>query len=218
MFLLLTCLSSFAHKERWDENKKTWSPLMIAIYNGQTTPFLELIKQNADVDFKSGNENTNWQLTALDVAIRKDNEIAVKALLNTNKVLTPEIYLMTTCTQKSAQNIELLIKYGANPKETSQNGHTILMTAASFGSSEVLEVLLKHGSKTNKKRDVDGITALMLAAFNGELDKVRLLLKYGADKNIKDKSGKTALGYVDMIYDRLNISDATKNELRETLK
>ncbi|WP_101688931.1 ankyrin repeat domain-containing protein [Dysgonomonas massiliensis] len=218
IFLLLICLYSYAHKERWDENRDSWSPLMIAIYNSQTATFLELIKQDADVNFKSGNENTGWELTALDVAIRKDSQIAVKALLNTNKVLTPEIYLMTACAQNSAQNVELLIKYGANPNETLDNGYSVLMKAASFGSSEVLEVLLKHGAKTNQKRSVDGITALMLAAFNGEPQKVKLLLKYGANKYTKDNNGKTALEYVEHIYERLNISESTKGELRSLLK
>ena len=50
------------------------------------------------------------------------------------------------------------------------------------------------------------------------LRKVKLLLSYNADKYITDKDGKTALDYVDMIYERLNINENTKNKLRQLLK
>ncbi len=214
----LICSSAFAHKERWDENRDSWSPLMVTIYNNQITAYLELIKQGADVNFISGNENTGWKLTALDIALRKNNEIAVKALLNTSKVSTPEKYMMTASSQNSALNVELLIKYGANPNETLDNGYSVLMNAASFGSREVLEVLLKHGAKTNQKRNVDGITALMLAAFKGEPQKVKLLLKYGANKYAKDANGKTALDYVERINVGSNGNDSVKKELGLLLK
>lgn len=125
---------------------------------------------------------------------------------------------MAACGQKSALIIDLLIKYGANPNDTLENGYAVSMMAASFGSYEVLEELLKHGANVEQTRKVDGMTTLMFAAFNGDLKKVKLLLDNGADKFAKDKNGKTALGYVDDIYERLNVSEKTKNELRQLLK
>lgn len=47
--------------------------LMIAIYNGQTTQFTKLIKQGIDINF----ERKETHLTAIQVAIRKENEIVI---------------------------------------------------------------------------------------------------------------------------------------------
>jgi ankyrin repeat protein len=213
--LIFSTLTVFAHKDRWDDNKKDWSELMVAIYNGKTDRFLQLIKQGADVNFAT---KDNWNLTALGVAIRKENEVAVTALLETKKVKNVQSYLLTACELQNVSNVNQLIKYGANPNVTSSNGHSVLLSAASFGSCEIIETLLKQGAEINHKRKVDGITALMLATFDGDVKKVKLLLSYGADKYLTDKNGKTALNYVEMIYERLNISESTKNELRQLLK
>jgi ankyrin repeat protein len=218
IFFTLTSLTTFAHKERWDDNKKDWSPLMLAIYNGQIDKVNNLIEQNVDINFITPGTNSNWRLTALEVAIRKDNDVAVEKLLSTNKISKPETYLMTACGQKSAKTVQLLIKYGAKPNDTLENGYSVAMMAASFGSLEVLECLLKNGANLKQTRKVDGMTILMFAAFNGDSKKVKLLLDFGADKYVKDKSGKSALDYVDQIYEHLKVSETTKAELRQLLK
>lgn len=215
LFFIVSTLTTFAHKEKWDDNKTNWSELMLAIYNEQTNIFTKLISDGVDVNFVT---TGSWKLTALDVAIRKDNEEAANALLSTNKVKQPEDVFMTACGQKSVKNVELLIKYGANVNDTLDNGYSMLMYAASFGSYEILDRLLKNGAKVNQIRKVDGMTPLMFAAFNGELKKVALLLKYGANKNARDLNGKLALNYVDNIYEHLKISEKTKTEIRELLK
>ncbi len=212
--LILSTMTAFAHNEKWDDNRNDWSELMIAIYNGQTTQFTKLIKQGVDINF----ETKETHLAALEVAIRKENEIAVNALLETKKVKNVKSYLMTACGQQNVSNVNQLIKYGANPNNTFSNGYSVLMMASSFGSYEIVETLLKQGAKINQTRKVDGMTALMFAAFNGDIKKVKLLLSYKADKYAKDANGKTALNYVDQIYERMNIDEKTKNELRQLLK
>lgn len=218
ILLILATSSSFANKEKWDDNKQDWSELMIAIYNGQTSKYLELINQGVDVNFITPGTHSNWRLTAMEVAIRKDNVNAVKALLETNKIEHPEEFLMTASGQDSGLTIDLLIKFGANPNDTLKNGYSALMMAASFGSYEVLERLLKHGANVYQTRKVDGITALMLAVYNGQTEKVKLLLDYKADKYTKDKNGASALNYVDRINSLLNVNEETKTELRNLLK
>ncbi|MGC4041830.1 MAG: ankyrin repeat domain-containing protein [Flavobacterium sp.] len=148
--LLFTTSLTFAHKEKWDDNKKNWSPLMLAIYKGETKEFKRLIKSNADVNYKVRPDDSNWNLTPLEVAIRMDNEVAVNCLLSTNKILKPESYLMTAAGQNSVRIIELLIQYGANPNETLENGYSVLMMATASGSKEVLECLLKNGGNPNQ--------------------------------------------------------------------
>lgn len=183
--LNLLAFTASAHKERWDENREGWSPLMRAVYYGQTSKYLKLIEEGADLNFVSSTSESNWHLTALEVAIFKDNEVAVRILLETNKISKPGTHLMTAAGQKSALNVERLLRYGANPNDTLDNGYSVLMMAASFGSFDVFETLLRHGAKTDQTRKIDGMTALMLAAFNGQPKKVKLLLDYGANKSRK---------------------------------
>lgn len=213
-FALISCTNS--GKEKWDDCRDGWSPLMDAIYNDDTDEFTELINKNADVNFVSESENSNWYLTAIEVAIFMENDFAVKKLLLTGKVSHPEKFLMLASAGKSANTIHLLIKYGANPNETEDNGYTATMMASSFGSSKVLECLLKNGADSNKTKFVDRTSALMLAS--SDIEKVKLLLKYGAKKDIKNLDGETALDFAKHLRPNENLSQNTINELRELLK
>lgn len=216
-FTLISCTKSGC-KDRWDNSRDGWSPLMLAIYNDDPDDYTKLIEQNVDLNFVSESPNTNWNLTAIEVAIFKDNDSAVKKLLLTGKISNPEKYFMQACGQNSASTVDLLIKYGANPNEILDNGYSVLMMSASFGSLEVLESLLKNGANPNQKRNTDGMTALMLATSNGEPKKVKLLLEYGAKKDTKDLNGETALDNVKYLNQDEKISKKTIDELRMLLK
>ena len=220
LILLLFFLNAicFANIERWDEIKKEWSPLMIAIYKNHLKETIILIKNGADVNFETPGIERSRKLTAIEIAIFKENDVALSILLHTNKIVHAEKFIFTAADQNNPRIINLLILYGAKANDTLENGYSPLMAAASFGSNEVLECLLKYGANVKQTRQVDGITALMLAAFNGHLQKVKLLLSYKADKNFKDKNGKTALNYVDAIYPSLKVNEKTKEELRILLK
>ena len=218
LFFTVTSLPVFAHKDKWDEHKSEWSPLMLAIYNGQTSKFLKLIKQNVDVNYNAIKNESEFQLTALDVAIRIDNENAINALLKTNKILNINKSLMTACAYERAATINLLIKYGANPSYTNKFKHSVGMLATSSGSLEVLKALLDNGADINQTRGVGGMTMLMFAASHGDVAKVKLLLEYGANKSIRTNKSETAFDYVNRIYPRYEVTQETKAELRELLK
>jgi uncharacterized protein len=119
---------------------------------------------------------------------------------------------------RSLKVVELLVSYGANINYTYDNGYSVLMKATCFGTLEILEYLLKQKADPNKIRDVDGITALMFAVSIGDAQKVLLLLGYGADKNIIDLNDDTAFDYSFQIYERYNITEETKQEIRNLLK
>jgi ankyrin repeat protein len=89
--------------------------------------------------------------------------------------------LMLACQGNSANIVQLLLQYGADPNTRSENGYSILMAASSFGSVEVLECLLKNKANPNLTRNIDDMTALKLAkTANGDSEKEKLLIKYGA--------------------------------------
>lgn len=212
--LLLVNLLCFAHKEKWDDNKEDWTPLMFAIYNGQTENFISIINAGADVNYKI---KTSFKLDAMHVAVLKNNDIAVNHLFATRKFKNIQTYFELSCGMNNIKTVELFIKNGAHvnsPNGTFSN----LMEACARGSSEIVECLLKSGAKVNNYREVDGITALMLAALNGEPKKVKLLLKFKANKFQKDKNGQIAINYVDQIYASSKVSDTVKDELKVLLK
>ncbi len=63
--------------------------------------------------------------------------------------------------------------------------------AAKNGQLDLLEQMLVDGVEIDAK-DAGGRTLLHWAVENDHVDAVRLLLKYGADRNINDRSRKTA--------------------------
>ena len=214
---LFTSFLTFAHKEKWDDNKDGWSPLMNTIYNGKTKEFQKLIAKNANVNYVAKSKDSNWNLTPMEVAVRVNNEVAVNSLLLTNKIFHPEKYLMIAAGGNSVKIIELLIKFGANPKETLENGYSVLMMATGFGSNEVFECLLKNGANPNQAK-TNGMTVLMLASYDSQTKKIKLLLKYGAVKNLKDSKGLNALDYFNKYCEIRKVSEENKTEIRELLK
>ncbi|MBE9480139.1 MAG: acyltransferase family protein [Bacteroidetes bacterium] len=89
--------------------------------------------------------------------------------------------------------IQQHIKAGSdlNEKE-SRGGSTPLITAATFGQTEVAIALIEAGADVNFKNN-EGSTPLHTAAFFCRTEIVKALLTNGADKNIKNNAGSTAL-------------------------
>jgi ankyrin repeat protein len=216
LLLLFFIISSFGfnHKEKWDDNKDGWSPLMLAVYKAENKVVSELISQNVDITYKT---KGTWTLDALFVAIKSKNLYAIKELVNTQKFKKLYFYFNEACSQTNSKIVDFLIEKGIDINEYSDNGHSHLMSACISGSPEVVKSLLKNGAEVNHQRKTDGITALMLATFNGSPKTVKVLLSYSADKKIKDLNNETALDYIDQIYPRKNISDKIKIELMDLL-
>lgn len=211
----MATLVSFIHKDRWDAHKDNWSELMLAVYKGNTKKVNELINSGVDLNYVAKKERFEFQLTALEVALRKENEIAVKLLLATNKIAHPKTLIYVACSYNSVSNVEMIIKHGGNPNDTLQKsnyGWSAFIMAINFGSNEVVEYLLKHGANVNQN---DGGTPLMYAVSRGYVEKVRLLLAYGADKKIKGYGGKTAIDELDRTY--ADVSEKSKTEIRKLL-
>jgi ankyrin repeat protein len=187
---------------------------MIAIYKGKNKKVKKLIEQGVAINYRTA----VYKLNAIEVAIRKENEIAFQLLIATDSITDLKNYIRLASAYRSALIIEEIIKSGGNVNDTIENGHSVLMYSASFSSSGVLETLLRYGANVHQTRKVDNWNALFFATFNGDLDKVKLLLKYGADKTQIDKNGKTAYDLVDGIFERFKVSSKDKAELRKILK
>ena len=211
---VLCAINVFAKKERWDERRDDWTPLMRAIYYNQTALRDSLIYTGVDVNEKS----KRGGMTALTVAIKKQLIESVKVLLETNHITNVNEYIFTACSEQDADIVKLLIEYGANPDSVQQNGYTPLMAAVSFGSIEIVELLLESKVNINQQRTVDGMTALMLATYGGHIEKIKLLLRFRADKNILNKNGQRAYDDIDYVISIGRISKEEGEELRVLLR
>jgi len=210
---VLCVANAFAKKERWDERRDDWTPLMCAIYYNQTALRDSLIHAGVDVNERS----KRWGMTALTVAIKRQVVGSVKVLLETGRITNVNRYIFTACSGEDVNIVKLLIEYGANPDTVEENGYSTLMAAVSFGSIEIVELLLKCKVNIDQQRTIDGITALMLALYNGDIDKIKLLLAYGADKNIIDKNGQKAYDDIDYVISIGRFSEEEREELQTLL-
>jgi hypothetical protein len=88
-----------------------------------------------------------------------------------------------------------------NEKEPS-GGSSPMITAALFGKTEVVKVLIDAGADINLINN-DGSTALHTAAFFGRVEIVQELIRSGADTNILNSAGSTALASAEVPFDQV---------------
>ena len=101
--------------------------------------------------------------------------------------------------------VELLIEYGADVNEKSEEGlYTALGRAAEIGNIDVAELLIKKGADIEALDN--GNTPLLNAVFYNKIKMVEFLIAKGADVNAKNRNGNTALRY------------ARKNKNKEMIK
>jgi ankyrin repeat protein len=72
-------------------------------------------------------------------------------------------------------------------------GHTALIIAAEYGTSGIIDDLLKHGAHINYQVPPHLYTPLIIAVRAGQFDIVKYLLDHGADIDSNDAQGKNAL-------------------------
>lgn len=101
-----------------------------------------------------------------------------------------------------------LLKHGADPNATGNNGRTPLLLAASsnFGGTACLEALLAAGADPEKPGN-GGITPLMLAAYHRQVESVRILLTHGVDAHRTDIHSHDAFFYAQQGLARLAAED-----------
>ncbi len=81
-------------------------------------------------------------------------------------------------------------------------GSSPLITAATFGHTDVARLLIEAGADLDQQNN-DGSTALITAAFFCRTEIVEALLAAGADKSVRNNSGSTALEVVTAPFDVL---------------
>lgn len=166
--------------------------LMLAASAGNVTAIHWLMKQGADINWKSYED-----VTPLMFAVTNNKVEAVKALLKYD----PEIDAMTIYSETpllaAVKNgnmdiVETLIRDSANINLADKNGATPLHYSSIYGYFYITDMLLYYGAETNT-RSKDGTTPLMAVIWSGFADITDLLIQYGANCDEKDNQGFTPL-------------------------
>lgn len=149
-----------------------------------------LVNYGADVNHFNNERHSHRSFeTPLRVAIEEDNTKIAELLLQKGaKHETSGPYGEKPLhAAKSVGMVELLLTHKADPNVENhmRENSTPLHYAATKGSAELAECLLKHGANPNaeKKNSRDEITPLHCAIKKGSLEVVQVLLKYGANPN-----------------------------------
>jgi len=123
-------------------------------------------------------------------AIRLAGVLAAAAVLGTMSTAAP---IHDLCKRGNSEDLEKLIKSGANVNARNEQGETPLYIAVSDNSVTKIELLLSNGANVNLQNTGDGKTPLHRAVYSNYIDCAMLLLAKDADPTIKAKNGKSAL-------------------------
>src|SRR5215470_6179802 len=163
-----------------------------AAQNRDMNALRALIRDRADVNAAQPDGTT-----ALHWAAHWNDLDAVNALLRAGaKVNARNRYGATPLSESvvtgNAAIVEALLNAGASAKTlTTEDGETVLMTAARAGNIQAVKMLLDRGAEVNARENYKGQTALMWAAAERHTDVVRLLLQHGADWKVRSVDRET---------------------------
>jgi hypothetical protein len=109
--------------------------------------------------------------------------------------------LLQAVMDNDAQQVEALLRRGANPNEAFAQTSPLEWAMGSFAHTDarIAELLLEHGANPNLRKaknqfgQTNGWTPLFFAVHNKRSDLVAILLKHGAEVNIRDVQGKSPL-------------------------
>lgn len=93
---------------------------------------------------------------------------------------------------KAPEEVDALIKEGADPYVTDYNERTLLHEAAFFGNIKVMEYLVDKYRLDVMAKDEYGNTPAHSAATVGQIDSIVWLAKHGANLHAENYGGETA--------------------------
>ena len=109
-----------------------------------------------------------------------------------SKIETPKIDIHTAVLTNNIEAVKQHIEAGTDiDKKDAMSSSTPLITAASFGKTEITKILIDAGADLSVTNN-DGATALHSAAFFCRVEIVQMLIDAKADKFLRNNYGATA--------------------------
>ncbi len=183
-------------------NRHGWTPLHVAARQGHATMLELLLKHGADPDAQGGPEGP-----ALHSAILYGHLAAVRKLIaggadvnlrdaSPNAFhpgMTPlHCVLLYASSTWRDEMVRRLLSAGADPRQPTDVGDTVLHRAAIEGLMELSDLFISHGADVNA-RNARGSTPVHEAVWWSRVEMASFLLDHGADVNIADNVGDTPL-------------------------
>lgn len=173
-------------------NDRGWTPLMVALFEGQEKVALFLIKRGADPFFcdSAGYRPIHW--AAFHGYVTVIHELAQRGANLSIKTHFGWPPLLQAAARGYAVAVDTLVELGANIDICDNEGWTALHKACANGHEEVVAMLLFHGAKVSQPHS-DGRTPLFVAIELGQRVIAAMLLKAGAAASSADHRGVTPL-------------------------
>ena len=183
------------------QNADRETPILHAVYASENTNIKnlkEILKHGADVSVP----NADGVTPLLRAATRSEDLSEIIQLLSDNGAELNQRYddgntsTLTYCIHFDANinNIQTLIKNGANVNLLTNNKWSALMEAIVRKDKNVIQLLLDNGADANITTEYDNTGLMYLARDeNDTSDIMELLLRYGARKDQQNDIGQPAL-------------------------
>jgi len=167
-----------------------FTALIVASAAGHDAQIKYLLKHGADV-----NALHEESATALMYSAATGHIEAVKILIGADAKIdlkhtnggTALQEVGASVSEKATEIAKLLLDKGADPTIVDKDGVTPLMSAASAGNCDIVDMFLDHAKKNKKGKDyvdavaLSGGSAVMFGAGNGKVQCVKSLVGAGAD-------------------------------------
>ena len=173
-------------------NERGWTPLMVALFEGQEEVALFLIKHGADPFFSdtTGYSPIHWAAFHGYVSvIRELAQRRVNLDAKTNFGWTP---LLQASARGFAPAADTLLQLGAHVEIADEEGWTALHKACANGYKAVVDILIRHQAPLDQQHS-DGRTALHIAVDARQAAIVAAMVVAGANPNIVDAEGASPL-------------------------
>jgi ankyrin repeat protein len=188
--------------------------LHLAVANGNQ----DLVRELCQAEESALNDLDHLSRSVLHYAVLKNDMELINILISAGVLPhhvdnTGASVLHYAAKNNSVQIVKRFLECFKNFEDTTDShGRTAFMWAASEGSADVLNLMLKNLSYFNiHASDEQGLTALHFACFAGHEECVKLLIANSADITLPDKLGQTALfkacqqghcGIIDVLMNR----------------
>lgn len=191
------------------------SPLMVAVSRGHLKTAKILIEHQAEVDYKNilfSDEHFAIHVTPLMRAAYFGQTKCIKLLCesgsNVNLVdsygNTAIFHLFQNCENtlhiEKKETINILISHGLNVNHQNLLGSTVLIDQFLHHiSKKIIEVILSSSEKNENTMEIPANN------WYSQLtkDDIQIMISCGVNIDIKDKSGKTAMDYINTLLNKI---------------